>query len=808
MINRLTRTARLFSWLMMILVIAGIAYPVRADEPVPNPRTDPNSQIPGQSFFSALDLPEMVAASISPQSSGGPDHFGYSWTASNTLDWVEATSTGTPISFPNSTNSFSGPHPIGFSFKYYENSYDEVSVSSNGFLLFGEQTVSSASAPIPLNVSPNNFIAVFADGLVINPNSVYMLSGGSTPNRYTVFQWEQVSRKETTDSLTFEVILYENGNIAMKYKELNGTLDQALIGIEDGDGLDGLTYLQNSSGLQVNTSLVFHRPLPSARVKLLANELSDFAVDRQANFHVQIRNTGEPSNPGESATDTFKVTALQTETSNGSDWTIKYFNQDKSKALTDTDQDGIVETGPVAQGATVEIVVAAIAPQLSGAGDYARFEFTATSSVDNNKHASLLMLGAVPAEFAQASVDIRYGLALDLVTEGSRKTVRIADWFSGSNMAIASRPNKGYIYVWEQNGQKANYLSFTDIEYALVNSSGEAERLRVKLTDHQQDQHDTWMIVDRLPVLSVLPNGRVAIVWIREIFDFHSNTSNENVFLAILDARGNILGSEINLTHNDTWGAPNDFDNPDYARAALTATNDGRLIVAWVDRRASATQKRENIYYGVYSDDGSEISAPDGLTSAEANTTLYNESSLTHLDQNRALVTFSGCTYGVEPQDCSVYYAVLDSGGNKILPPEKLANVKGVRPMALQLSSGPVVLAWTNSDPGGGNGFVTIDNSTLTVKGGPVELDHPADRWTGYVSIARDEAGHAVLTWIDEYSGYLFYALVDGQSNVLTPPMVFYPEQNANTSVSTSLFGQGNTNYVPAAVYLPLVARR
>jgi len=806
MTHRFSTTARLFYWIVMILVFAGLSYPVRADEPVPTPEPNFYSLYPDNPFTPQLDLPERVAASVAPQPSGGPDHFGYTWSVSSTLAWTDAAAAGTAVSFPTSTNSFSDPQSIGFSFKYYENAYDKVSLSSNGFLLFGEQTVSITDAPIPLNVSPNNFIAVFADGLNIEPGTVYKLTGGSAPNRYIVFQWDQVVRKGASDSLTFEVILYENGNIAMKYKELNGTLDQALIGIEDRDGLDGLTYLQNSSGLQANISLVFQRPQPSPRLKLLAQQLSDFATSGQVDFHVLIRNTGEPVNPGESAGDTFNLAAVQTEASNGLNWSIKFFNADKSKALTDSNHDGIVDTGSVAQGATAEIVVSAKAPQTYKIGDYARFDFTATSSADKNKQASLPLLGAVPADFAQASVDIRYGLDLDLVTAGSRKVVRIADWFSGTNMAIASRPNKGYIYAWEQNGQKANFLSFTDIEYALVNSFGKAERLRVKLTDHQQDQHDTWMIVDRLPALTVLPNGRVGIVWLREIVDFSNNKTNENIFLAVLDARGNILGSEANLTHNNYWGGPNDFNNPDYTRVAVAGTHDGRLVVTWVERRFSQTQQKENIFFGVYDDETAEIAAPTSLTSAAPNTTLFKDAYLTRLDQDRALVTYSGCVPDSDTIDCAVYYAVLDSSGNQVRSPSKLNNINGWRPTAVQLSAGPVVLAWTNSDSDGGNGFVIIDNSSLAVSSGPTDLVHPANRWTGFVSIARDENGHAVLTWIDEYSGYLFYALVDGSGTVLTPAMVFYPEQNAATFVTTSLYGQGNTNYVPAAVFIPLVA--
>lgn len=45
-----------------------------------------------------------------------------------------------------------------------------------------------------------------------------------------------------------------------------------------------------------------------------------------------------------------------------------------------------------------------------------------------------------------------------------------------------------------------------------------------------------------------------------------------------------------------------------------------------------------------------------------------------------------------------------------------------------------------------------------------------------YISVAADDAGHAIFTWMDSNASYrrnLYYALADGNGNVLTDPMIF-----------------------------------
>jgi len=121
----------------------------------------------------------------------------------------------------------------------------------------------------------------------------------------------------------------------------------------------------------------------------------------------------------------------------------------------------------------------------------------------------------------------------------------------------------------------------------------------------------------------------------------------------------------------------------------------------------------------------------------------------------------------------------------------------------VQLSGGRILVAWTRW--GAANpeiNFAVVDGTTYDVVAGPTSLGNPA-AVTGdaYVSVAADGAGHAILTWMDadwNSRRNLYYALVDSNGNVLTPPMVFRtagPTTWGSPYIETSYEGYGNTSY-------------
>ncbi|MBN2828790.1 MAG: choice-of-anchor D domain-containing protein, partial [Candidatus Cloacimonetes bacterium] len=175
--------------------------------------------------------------------SGGPDTFGYTWIDSNdpngpTYAWVDIATTGTALTL--SDDSYQQV-TLPFTFNFYGNDYTSMFVNSNGFLSFGTGSTSYSDTTIPTTAVPNNMICPLWDDL--KP------AGTTWGNVYTqtvsgnyVVQFEAVSHYNSstpTDPVTFEVILYPNGNIKFQYETI-GTETDHHIGIENSDGTVGL----------------------------------------------------------------------------------------------------------------------------------------------------------------------------------------------------------------------------------------------------------------------------------------------------------------------------------------------------------------------------------------------------------------------------------------------------------------------------------------------------------------------------------------------------------------------------------------
>jgi hypothetical protein len=152
----------------------------------------------------------------------------------------------------------------------------------------------------------------------------------------------------------------------------------------------------------------------------------------------------------------------------------------------------------------------------------------------------------------------------------------------------------------------------------------------------------------------------------------------------------------------------------------------------------------------------------------------------------------------IESNSSNIAYAVLNSGGNVVKSPATI-NMSGWGVDAVQLSTGRILLAWfvwTNSAPQ--IAFAVLDTN-YNVVAGPTTLSNPAaPTGDANVSVAADAAGHAILTWMDygwSSRRNLYYALVDSNGNVLTPPMIFRTSQAYSPYIDTSYEGYGNTSY-------------
>jgi hypothetical protein len=192
--------------------------------------------------------------------------------------------------------------PIGFDFVFYGRTFDQVTVSSNGYLTFGGPgDVPGGHCP-PASNPPNDLIAVFWDDL--NPEAggaVYYLLEGTEPNRRLTVEWHQVPLYPATDAATFEVTLFESSNqILMQYQDVtfgNGS-DRggtAVIGVENHTGYVGTAegcYRAHVTVPQADRYRPFAAP---TTVWSHAAELGNDPEEASGLWHRSVAGTCEPS---------------------------------------------------------------------------------------------------------------------------------------------------------------------------------------------------------------------------------------------------------------------------------------------------------------------------------------------------------------------------------------------------------------------------------------------------------------------------------------------------------------------------------
>ncbi len=227
------------------------------------------------------------------QGQGGPDTFGHKWIDSGepngpTVSWIDITGPGTAVSLTD--DSYAGPFDIGFNFTFYNNTYTQLYISSNGIISFGAGTSSISNSNLPNNAIPNDIIPMFWDDL--NPGSGGMIYRyfDSSNQRYIVsfvgvpfyYYWGG------TGSLTFQAVLYPSGKIEMNYGTMtpgNASLTSATIGIENSTGTDGLQVVYNAAYMHSNLSIKITAgewlsALPvSGTVQPGGNAVSDISFD-------------------------------------------------------------------------------------------------------------------------------------------------------------------------------------------------------------------------------------------------------------------------------------------------------------------------------------------------------------------------------------------------------------------------------------------------------------------------------------------------------------------------------------------------
>jgi len=201
-------------------------------------------------------------------------------------EWVEISEIGTNLGL--SDDSHINGVDIGFDFQFYGESFNSMTVCSNGWASFlpcldGDSNGECNSLSHFFNnsithpIGPYGMLAPFYDDLDDNNGAepLNVFSYQDLENNKFILQWDNIANGQHDEDCepgiddscpkeTFQVILTENGEILFQYKEINNVDDHGCtIGIESPDKNDGVEYIffnqqnDNASGLTNEMAIKF-----------------------------------------------------------------------------------------------------------------------------------------------------------------------------------------------------------------------------------------------------------------------------------------------------------------------------------------------------------------------------------------------------------------------------------------------------------------------------------------------------------------------------------------------------------------------
>ena len=167
--------------------------------------------------------------------------------------WIDVTPyTNMGLNLLDDFRTFVAPFPITF----YGQTYTTFSASAYGFVSLGSSagTAPYVNTALPSSALPNGLVAPFWDDLnpgLFGGGNVYGAWSGTAPNRYLTIEWYNVPHTFLTGAATFEVTIYESGEVRFRYLDTDFGDAQfnagasATAGVESPSGTVGKHYSVN-----------------------------------------------------------------------------------------------------------------------------------------------------------------------------------------------------------------------------------------------------------------------------------------------------------------------------------------------------------------------------------------------------------------------------------------------------------------------------------------------------------------------------------------------------------------------------------
>ena len=182
------------------------------------------------------------------------DPNGYRWeTSSNeniSYEWIDISNDNTTIVFDNNDQASSTNIELDFDFKFYNQLYESFIVNPNGWIGFEDDNDGWDNIPIPDPAAPQSAVFGFWDDLNPVNNSGngqgYVRYHGN--NQRMVVWFDNVQHWPTNfegSVYDFQIVLYSTGDISLNYRNMQGRVDSATIGIQNSEGNQGILMNYN-----------------------------------------------------------------------------------------------------------------------------------------------------------------------------------------------------------------------------------------------------------------------------------------------------------------------------------------------------------------------------------------------------------------------------------------------------------------------------------------------------------------------------------------------------------------------------------
>ena len=225
----------------------------------------------GALTYSLIEQPGGFApAALVQPYAGGPDPFGYTWVSSDepggpSYNWIDATG-GTALGLADDGEA---NVTLPFNFSFYTSTSSLLRVGNNGAAFYNATTGDVGVTNYPMTDTtntPNYFIAPFWDDIDSDTGDVYWMVTGSAPNRQVVIEWYNRPHYSNVGSATFELVLFENGDILYQYQDVNfgdAAYDNgasATVGIRGASATYSLQSSYNTASLHDLYAICFDNP--------------------------------------------------------------------------------------------------------------------------------------------------------------------------------------------------------------------------------------------------------------------------------------------------------------------------------------------------------------------------------------------------------------------------------------------------------------------------------------------------------------------------------------------------------------------